>query len=270
MDIFEMLKNAGVEIPEDKKEAFNTEFRKAYKSEAEKDEKTLLRLAELLCLEVYPSRIEAYDISNLGHEHITAGMIVTDGTSFKKRDYRCFKIKSITDGTDDYASMREAIYRRFAHLDDEGGSFSELPDLILLDGGKGHVSVVRDLLRDLEIDVPVFGMVKDDFHKTRALCTESEEISIARENAVFVFIYKIQEEVHRYTVSKMSNAKRKTLTKSSLTKITGIGDSKAKLLLKALGGYSAVKSASVEQLAAIKGISRKDAESIVEYFNEEK
>ncbi|MBE6583434.1 MAG: excinuclease ABC subunit UvrC [Ruminococcaceae bacterium] len=243
---------------------------RAYKSEAEKDEKTLLRLAELLCLEVYPSRIEAYDISNLGHEHITAGMIVTDGTSFKKRDYRCFKIKSITDGTDDYASMREAIYRRFAHLDDEGGSFSELPDLILLDGGKGHVSVVRDLLRDLEIDVPVFGMVKDDFHKTRALCTESEEISIARENAVFVFIYKIQEEVHRYTVSKMSNAKRKTLTKSSLTKITGIGDSKAKLLLKALGGYSAVKSASVEQLAAIKGISRKDAESIVEYFNEEK
>ncbi len=243
---------------------------RAYKSEAQKDEKTLLRLAELLRLEVYPSRIEAYDISNLGHEHITAGMIVTDGTKFKKSDYRSFKIKSVTDGTDDYASMREALYRRFEHLSDESGSFSELPDLILLDGGKGHVSVVKELFYEMGIDVPVFGMVKDGFHKTRALCTDTDEISIAKENTVFVFIYKIQEEVHRYTVSKMSSAKRKTLTRSSLTKIKGIGDAKAKVLLKALGGYGAVKNATVEQLTAVKGISLKDAESIAEYFNKEK
>ena len=243
---------------------------KVYKSEAQKDEKTLLRLAELLSLEVYPARIEAYDISNFGREHITAGMIVTDGTKFKKSDYRSFKIKSVSDGTDDYASMREAIYRRFAHLSDGEGSFSELPDLILLDGGRGHVSTVKELLCELGIDVPVFGMVKDDYHKTRALCTEDDEISIAKENAVFVFIYKIQEEVHRFTVSKMSNAKRKTLTKSSLTKIEGIGDAKAKLLLKALGSYSAVKNATAEELAAVKGVSRRDAENIVEYFNKEK
>ncbi len=242
---------------------------RAYKSEAQKDEKTLLRLAELLRLEVYPSRIEAYDISNLGHEHITAGMIVTDGTKFKKSDYRSFKIKSVTEGTDDYASMREALYRRFGHINDDQGSFSELPDLILLDGGKGHVSVVRELLCDMGIDVAVFGMVKDDFHKTRALCTDTEEISIARENAVFMFIYKIQEEVHRYTVSKMSTAKRRTLTKSSLTKISGIGDAKAKALLKAFGGYGAVKSATVDELAAVKGISRKDAEGIAEYLKKE-
>lgn len=243
---------------------------KIYKNEADKDEKILLRLAELLRLESYPERIEAYDISNLGHEHITAGMIVTDGTKFKRSDYRSFKIKSVTDGTDDYGSMLEALARRFAHLYDEEGSFSEVPDLILLDGGRGHVGVARELMREMGIDVPVFGMVKDDFHKTRALCTDTEEISIAKENALFVFIYKIQEEVHRYTVSKMSNAKSKTLTKSSLTKINGIGDAKAKVLLKALGGYTGVKNATPEQLKAIKGISEKDAIAVFDYFNKEK
>ncbi len=239
---------------------------KNYKNEAEKDEKVLLRLAEILNLEVYPERIEAYDISNLSHEHITAGMIVSEGGKLKRQDYRSFKIKSITDGTDDYGSMREVLMRRFAHLDDDGGSFSNLPDLILLDGGKGHVSVAKELFAELGIDVAVYGMVKDDFHKTRALCTESEEISIARENAVFVFVYKLQEEVHRYTVSKMSQAKSKTLTKSSLTKIKGVGDAKAKALLKAFGGLGGVKNASLDEIVKVKGISRTDAENIVEYF----
>ena len=240
---------------------------KNYRNEAEKDEKILLRLAELLSLETYPERIEAYDISNLGHEHITAGMIVTEGTKFKKSDYRSFKINSVQDGTDDYQSMREALSRRLAHLDDESGSFSELPDLILLDGGKGHVSTVKELLREMGLDIAVFGMVKDDYHKTRALCTETEEISIAKENALFVFIYKIQEEVHRFTVSKMDSAKRKTLTKSSLTKISGIGDAKAKILLKHFGGIGNIKTATAEEIAAVKGISKRDAERIFEYFN---
>ncbi len=246
-----------------------SERAKVYKNEAEKDEKVLLRLMELLDLEVYPERIEAYDISNLGHEHITAGMIVSEGGKLKRSDYRSFKIKSVTEGTDDYQSMRETLSRRFAHLEDDEGSFSNLPDLILLDGGRGHVSVVKELFSELGIDVPVFGMVKDDFHKTRALCTDSEEISIARENAVFVFIYKLQEEVHRFTVSKMSSAKSKTLTKSSLTKIKGIGEVKAKLLLKAFGGLSGVKTASFEELTAVKGISRADAENVVEYFKKD-
>ena len=243
---------------------------KSYRNEAEKDEKVLLRLAEILGLEVYPERIEAYDISNLSHEHITAGMIVSEGGKFKRSDYRSFKIKTVTEGTDDYQSMREALSRRFAHLDDEEGSFSVLPDLILLDGGRGHVSVVKELLTELGIDVPVFGMVKDDFHKTRALCTECEEISIAKENALFVFIYKLQEEVHRFTVSKMSRAKSKTLTKSTLTKIKGIGDAKAKALLKAFGGYSGVKNASLDELVSVKGISRADAENIIDYFKKDR
>ena len=243
---------------------------KNYRAEAEKDEKILLRLAEILNLETYPERIEAYDISNLGHEHITAGMIVTEGTKFKKSDYRSFKIGSVKEGADDYQSMREALTRRLAHLSDESGSFSRLPDLILLDGGRGHVSVIRELLSEMGIEIPVFGMVKDDYHKTRALCTDAEEISIAKENALFVFIYKIQEEVHRFTVSKMDSAKRKTLTKSSLTKIEGIGDAKAKILLRALGGYNAVKNAPLETLASVKGISLANARSIREYFDAQK
>lgn len=239
---------------------------KNYKLQNEKDEGVLVRLCELLCLETYPERIEAYDISNIGSEHITAGMIVAENTKFKKSDYRYFNIKSVTDTPDDYASMCEAIARRVSHLSDDEGSYSEYPDLILLDGGRGHVSAVRSMLDNMGIDIPVFGMVKDDYHKTRALCTDKEEISIAKENAVFTFIYNIQEEVHRFTVSRMQNAKRKTLKKSSLTKISGIGDSKAKALLSHFGGLQKVKEASFDELVAVKGISRGDARNIIDYF----
>ena len=237
-----------------------------YRLDAEKDEGALVRLAELLELPSYPARIEAYDISNLGSEHLTAGMVVCEDGKFNKSDYRYFKIKSVEGTTDDYASMREALDRRLSHLEDGEGSFGKLPDLILLDGGRGHVGVVRELMEERGLDIPVFGMVKDEFHKTRALCTEDGEISIARENAVFVLIYRLQEEVHRFTVSRMDTAKRKTLTHSSLTKIKGIGDAKAKALLAAFGGLNGVKSATEEQIAAVKGISRADAANIVGYF----
>ncbi len=239
-----------------------------YRLDAEKDEGALVRLAELLELPSYPARIEAYDISNLGTEHLTAGMIVCEDGKFNRADYRSFKIQSVTGTTDDYASMREALDRRLAHLDDgDGSSFSKLPDLILLDGGRGHVSTVRALMEERGLDIPVFGMVKDDFHKTRALCTEDAEISIAKEQAVFVLVYRIQEEVHRFTVSRMDAAKRKTLTHSSLTKLRGIGDAKAKALLAAFGGMAGVKTATEEELAAVKGVTRADAARIVEYFH---
>ena len=240
---------------------------KRYRIESEAKEDTLTRLASLLRLETYPDRIEAYDISNLGSEHLTAGMIVCRDGKFSKADYRSFKIRSV-EGTDDYASMREALARRLSHLTDADGSFSELPDLILLDGGKGHVSVIRELLAGLGLEIPVFGMVKDDYHKTRALCTDGEEISIAKEREIFSLIYRIQEEVHRYTVKRMETAKRKTVTKSVLTRIEGIGESKAKKLLAALGGLAAVKAASVEVLSAVKGISARDAEAIWTYYHE--
>ena len=238
----------------------------AYCKELEKDNGTLARLAELLELESLPVRIEAYDISNFGDEHKTAGMVVYEDGKPKKSDYRTFSIKGVV-GSDDYACMREAIERRMSHLDDESGAMSIYPDLILLDGGRGHVSTVKEVLDKMGVSVAVFGMVKDDYHKTRALCTENEEISIAREQSVYSLIYRIQEEVHRYTVSRMEKAKSNTIKRSSLERIKGIGASKAKALLAELGGISAVRSASVERLAAVKGISQRDAEEIFKHFN---
>ncbi|MBO5306146.1 MAG: excinuclease ABC subunit C, partial [Clostridia bacterium] len=237
-----------------------------YVKESEKSDGTLASLAGLLGLEALPERIEVYDISNLGTEHKTAGMIVCEDGKLKRSDYRSFSIKSI-DGTDDYACMQETLARRFAHLSDGEGSFSELPDLILLDGGKGHVSSVKEILSQMGIYVPVFGMVKDDFHKTRALCSETEEINIARHQAVFVFLYKLQEEVHRYTVSKMTGAKLKTLKTSSLEKIKGIGEKKAKKLILAFESMEALREAELSALQAIKGISETDAKAVYDFFH---
>jgi len=243
---------------------------KLYKIHTERNEGTLARLAALLCLETYPTRIEAYDISNLGTEHLTAGMIVCKDGKFSKADYRTFRIRTVTGSTDDYASMREALARRLEHLEDAEGSFSELPDLILLDGGKGHVLVVRELLSEKGILIPVFGMVKDDYHKTRALCTETEEISIAREHEIYSLIYRIQEEVHRYTVGRMEQAKRKTVKTSVLTRIPGIGPAKAKKLLAAFGGMGALRKASEAEIAAVSGISVRDAEAVWKDLHVEK
>ncbi len=237
----------------------------SYVKEYEKDNSILLRLAELLELESIPQRIEAYDISNIGAEHKTGGMIVYIDGKPRKSDYRSFNIREV-DGTDDYACMRETLRRRLSHLSDMQGSMGEYPDLILLDGGKTHVGAVREILNEMGIDIPIFGMVKDDYHKTRALCTESEEISIAREQAVYGLIFRIQEEVHRYTISKMSNAKSKTIKKSSLEKIKGIGAAKAKSLLAHFGGISPIKSATLDELCAVKGINPKDAQNILDYY----
>ncbi len=238
------------------------------KIEAQKDETILTSLAKLLELESIPERIEAYDVSNIGTENITAGMVVYKNGKASKQDYRSFNIKTV-EGTDDYGAMREAMSRRIRHLlDDTSGSFSEYPDLILIDGGKGHVAVVREVMKDYGISLPVFGMVKDDYHKTRALCTDTAEINIAKDRAIFTLIYKIQEEVHRFTVGKTTNAKRSTLKHSSLEKIRGIGPTKAKKLLQAFGTLSALKSASEEQITKVAGITASDAHQIYLYFNQ--
>ena len=237
------------------------------KMQMQNDESVLASLAAILALEVLPQRIEAYDISNIGADNITAGMVVYEDGKPKKSDYRTFSIKSV-DGIDDYASMREALTRRILRLKSEkSGSFAQTPDLMLIDGGRGHISTVKAVLESEGVDIPVFGMVKDDFHKTRALCTDTEEINIAKEKAVFGLIYRIQEEVHRYTVGRTTNAKRSTLKRSSLENIKGIGPSKAKALIAHFGTFSAVKSADITALETVSGISRADAENIYRYFN---
>jgi len=236
---------------------------KIYKAENEKDNHILVRLAELLKLEVLPERIEAYDISNFGKDNITAGMVVSEKGKYKKSDYRTFKIAT-TDGIDDYAAMREAITRRLSHLTDE--SFGTPPDLILLDGGRGHVSVIRECMAELGVDIPVFGMVKDEYHKTRALTDDTSEISIARDQSLFQFIYRLQEEVHRYTIGRMQNAKSETLKHSSLEKIDGIGKIKAKALLSHFRSLAAIKRADKTELMSVTGITAANADAILAEF----
>ena len=139
--------------------------------------------------------------------------------------------------------------------------------MILLDGGVGHVCAIKDLFSELDVDIPVYGMVKDEYHKTRAITDGREEISIAREMSVYTFVYNLQEEAHRFALKHSSKDKSKKLTTSSLTKIPGIGEKKAKSLLDAMP-YAKIKTASADELSRIKGISEKDAKIINDYFNE--
>ena len=242
------------------------EAARQYRLEGEREDKNLRKLCELLGMGALPRRIEAYDISNIGSEHKTASMVVWCDGRMKKSDYRVFTIKG-SDGVDDYASMKEALSRRLSHIGDGTASLGEAPDLILLDGGKGHVSVIKEVLREMELDIPLFGMVKDDFHKTRSLTDGESEISIAHETGVYGFIYNFQEEAHRFAVKNSSGAKLRTLTHSSLEKIKGIGPAKARLLLAAMP-LSVIRASSEEALAAIKGITPADAKSIYEYFSQ--
>ena len=232
-------------------------------AEKTKSDETLARLAQIACLEVVPERIEAFDISNMGDDNITAGMVLFENGKPKKSGYRIYGIKS-TEKQDDYASMREAVTRRISHFGDVN---SPPPDLFLIDGGIGHIRTVQEVLDSSGVDIPALGMVKDDHHKTRALVdADGREISIAAEAGVYSLIFRIQEEVHRFTVSKMMNAKRKELKRSVLEDIDGIGKARAKALLAHFGGLSGVKSATVPELITVRGITRETAEKIIEFF----
>ena len=244
-----------------------------YSKEQSHSIKVLTHLCEYLALDSIPVRIEAYDISNNGKDSMYAGMIVIENGSFKKSDYRTFTIKTV-EGIDDYASMREVLSRRLSKLreaisngTEKDDSFSKVPDLILLDGGAGHVAAVRPLLDQYNLPINLFGMVKDSFHKTRTLTDGNNEISISNVQDIFTFIYKIQEEVHRFTFSKMDASRRKTVKNSSLEKIDGIGAVKAKDILKHFKTLCAVKNASISELAKVNGISLKNAENIYYYFH---
>ena len=233
------------------------------------NESVLVTIAGLLMLEVVPQRIESYDISNSGKGSMYCGMIVLDNGRFNKKDYRSFSIKDLS-GQDDYAAMREALSRRLLHIGkDDDESMDKMPDLILLDGGIGHVNTIRNLLNSMNLTIPVFGMVKDDHHKTRTLTDGTNEISIAKNQEIFNFFYRIQEEVHRFTFAKMDASRRKNVKTSALCDIEGIGESKAKLLLKHFGSISAIKQADFEELTKVSGISSQIADNIIKHFNKQ-
>lgn len=235
----------------------------------EKTDEKLGELAILLGLEVVPERIEAYDISNSADQHTTAGMICVKNGRFFKKDYKLFNIKSAV--LDDYTSMSEALDRRlnryFEEVHEKGyGENWILPDLILLDGGKGHVSGALEVLKRYSIDVPVFGMVKDEHHKTRTLTDGENEISISHNTRIFNFIYGIQEEVHRFTFNAMDKKRRKTVSHFSIEKIDGIGPRKAKILMSHFKSVKALKNATEADIASVKGITKTDAKNIIKYF----
>jgi len=237
------------------------------RAEEDKNNDFLVSLASFLQLGIVPDRIEAYDISNSGGEHTTCGMIVLERGRFVKKKYRSFNIKTAA-GQDDYGALREALERRFSHSDDEEGW--EYPDLILMDGGAGQVSIAKEVLAQRGLDIAVYGMVKDEHHKTRTLTDGQGELSLNKRQDIFVFIYKIQEEVHRYALARMDIQRRKTVKKSSLTQIKGVGEVKAKQLLDHFGSYQALKNATVAQLAEVKGINQSLAETIYKELHEEK
>ncbi len=241
------------------------EMARQHRLEWEREDKNIKRLSELLGLSELPKRIEAYDISNIGNESIVASMVVWSDGKLKKSDYRLFSIKT-TDGADDYGSMREALTRRLSHISDGTLSLGETPDLILVDGGDAHVGVAMEVLSALSLEIPVFGMVKDDFHKTRALTDGKDEISIAKEFDVYGFIYNLQEEAHRFALKTSQKAKTKTMTHSVLEKIKGIGAAKARALLAAMP-LGKIKLATIDELERVRGVSRSDAERIYAYFD---
>ena len=228
---------------------------------------TLARLALLLGMDALPDRIEAYDVSNLGSEHITASMAVAIGGKTKKSDYRVFRLDT-QDVQDDYTAMRSALDRRLSHIGDGSPSLGEMPDLILLDGGIGHVHTVKALLDERGIDVPVFGMVKDDYHKTRVLTDGEHEIGIALDRLLFSFIYKLQEEAHRFAVKHMSAAKRKTLRHSALEDLDGFGKTKIDALYRTYGSLKRMRAATPEELATVKPLRIADARALYAFLHE--
>lgn len=226
-------------------------------------------LAKTLGLKKTPEYIEAYDISHTAGADNVAGMVVFKNGRPLKSAYRRFAIKGF-DGQDDYGSMREAISRRFNHyqLESETGEgFGKLPDLILLDGGQGQVNAVLPVIEAFGLDVPVFGMVKDSKHRTRAIAAGGEEIVINDSRRVFTLVSTIQEEVHRFAITYHKQKHTKSSIYTSLTQINGIGEKKAALLIKHFKSMAKLKAANEDELVAVEGISRKNAKNILEYFS---
>lgn len=246
----------------------------AYEKLAQTHHKTkrdtaVIELGELLGLPHPPEYIESYDISHTAGSDPVGGMVVFQNGVPLRKNYRKFKIKE-AQGGDDYGSMEEVLTRRFRRYLDEGtedAAFSVLPDLILMDGGLGQVHIAKQVLKRLGLDVPVFGMVKDDKHRTRAIASDGGEITISKTRKVFTLVTAMQDEVHRFAISYHKASHSKNAMHSNLTDVPGIGPKKAATLMKELKTLNAIKRADLSTLAKIPGISSKDAASIKAYFD---
>ncbi len=236
-----------------------------------RDVTALEELRQLLGLPETPCRIESYDISHTGGTDVVGAMVVFRNGKPSRQDYRRFAIRTV-QGQDDCACLREVLERRLREYEqhrDSGEGFGELPDLILLDGGQGQLDAVKPLVDSFGYGIPVFGLVKDGHHRTRAITAEGGEIAIQGRRAAFTLASSIQEEVHRFAIG-YHRQKRRRVIGSTLTDIPGVGEKRAALLLRYFGSLTAVRGATVEQLAAVKGMTRPAAEAVARFFFEEK
>ncbi len=239
------------------------------------NEKTLKEIKEAMDLREMPYRIEAYDISNISGVNPVGSMVVFEHGESKKSDYRRFKIQSVNT-PDDYKSMEEIIRRRFVRgikereliMENkiEVKGFSNFPDLIMIDGGKGQVNVALGVLRELGLNIPVCGLVKDDFHRTRGIIYNNEEINLDENSLGFRLIYRIQEEAHRFAISYHRSLRSKKMFKSELDDIKGIGEKRKKELLKYFHTIDNIKKASIEELAKVDGMNIRVAEDLYNHF----
>ena len=232
----------------------------------------LEQLQRALGLPELPHRMECYDISNTQGTDSVASMVVFVDGKPKKDQYRRFKIKTV-EGADDYASLREVLLRRLTHglaeqqdSDKDEGKFAAFPDVIMMDGGRGQVNVALDVLRELQLDIPVCGMVKDNKHRTRGLYYQNEEIPLDEQAEPFLLITRMQDEAHRFAITYHRSLRGKRSLTSRLDDIPGVGEKRKKNLLKHFGSFTKIREASAEELAEVEGISQTVAEEIYSYL----
>lgn len=214
-------------------------------------------------------RVEAYDISDINGVDSVGAMVVFDGSRRLKKDYRRFKVKTV-EGPDDYGSMQEVLYRRFKRAQADDAAFNTYPDMLFIDGGKGHVAAANKVLRAMQIDIPAFGMAKDDSHRTKELVYEKDgefsTIQIKDSPLLFKYIGNIQEEVHRFAIDYHRTLRTKNMLTSVIDEIEGIGPVKRNSLLAYFGSVDRIKAAAAEELVKVDGITEKNAQNILKYF----
>jgi len=231
----------------------------------ERVSKTLTLLQEMLHLPTPPLRMESYDISNTAGTEIVSSMVVFQNGQPLKRDYKRFKIRDLQD-QDDYASMHQTLMRRLTRLKNGDAGFAQRPDVLLIDGGIAHANIAEQVLRELDLHIPVFGMVKDDRHRTRALVTAAgEEISIQSVPVIYSLIGRIQEETHRFAIEYHRNLRGKTMKKSALDDIPGIGPKRRELLMKHFKTIKAIKEATPEELGIV--LPKDASQAVYDHFH---
>ncbi len=235
-------------------------------SAQERTDKTLELLGKLLGLEAPPEWMESYDISNTGSEDIVASMVVFHGSRPAKDRYRRFRMKELEGHPDDYRSMEEVLTRRLTHYMEQDKRFTPLPDVFLIDGGEQHAKVAQKVAARFGVAVPIFGMVKDDRHRTRALVTpEGREIGIQNYQAVFSLIGRIQEETHRFAITFNRESHGKSVRGSTLDGIPGVGEARRTALLKHFKSLKAIREASLEELRAV--VPKNTAQAVYGHFH---